>query len=245
VEPRDPQGIRMEEARGELRDDPEPALPSTTAEDPGDDSGVVRLSGIVRPDQSGSVRDPSASVREKFRVMFGGGSMGDASRAEFPQAQDPSVVTQQPGMGSADEELSPDDPSIQTIGNASDNSHSSAGYPKVGNQQWSGGGTDSDEVTVPAGEPQGSIDDVVAAFQRSAGIVRQFGEGASGPVADGDIALAARRYLSKTADALPAAEAEELIGEGRGQRARNLGLLRLEGTHYEDEMEDDDDLALA
>ena len=39
---------------------------------------------------------------------------------------------------------------------------------------------------------------------------------------------------------LPQAEAEELIREGRGQRARNLDLLRLEGTHYEDE---DDELA--
>ena len=149
--------------------------------------------------------------------MFGGTAMGDLGRETFPQAQAPSQAGQEPGMGSMDEELSPDNPSIQTIGQ----------------QQWSGAGTDSDEVDVPAGQPHGSLDDIVAAFQRSAA-ARQFSGGA-GRAADGDIAGAARAYLSKTADVLPDAEAAALIAEGRGERARNLGLLRLEGTHYEDE----------
>lgn len=83
----------------------------------------------------------------------------------------------------------------------------------------------------------GPEDDVVAAFQRSAAA----GGYAGGPVrADGDIAASARQYLAKTADVLPAAEADALIREGRGQRARNLDLLRLEGTHYEDDAGDDD-----
>lgn len=117
-----------------------------------------------------------------------------------------------------DEALSPDDQSIQA----------------TGNQQWSGGGADSDEVDVPAGEPQGSLDDIVARFQRSAA-AGQYGGGSGGQAASGaDIAGAAREHLSKTADTLPDAEAAELISEGRGQRARNLGLLHLEGTHYED-----------
>ena len=172
---------------------------------------------------SGSVQDRSGAyqaVRDRFRSS---GGMGDLGRESFPQAQQPSVVTQQPGMGSMDEELTPDDQSIQTIGN----------------QQWSGGGTDSDEGDVPAGEPQGGMDDIVASFQRSAA-ARQYGQGGAGGASDSDIAGAARQYLSRTAEVLPDAEAAELIAEGRGQRARNLGLLRLEGTHYEDE---DDALA--
>jgi hypothetical protein len=181
---------------GELRDEPEAALPSTTGED-----------------------DIEATAT----------AMGDQSAAEglTDQAQDPSPATQEPGMGSMDEPLTPDDQSIQTIGQ----------------QQWSGGGADSDEVTAEPGDAQGSMDDIVAAFQRTAGAKLYdggSGPGAGGQASDGDIASAARQFLTKTADVLPDKEAAELIAEGRGQRARNLGMLRLEGTHYEDE---DDEIA--
>jgi len=47
---------------------------------------------------------------------------------------------------------------------------------------------------------------------------------------------------------LPADEADELIREGRGTRARNLDLLDLSGTHYTDDPqldEHDDDIAWA
>jgi hypothetical protein len=270
----------------ELRGEPEPALPSTTGDDPQDEGEGLRQQagidgtmgdaqdvphGFVRSalhggcmlcggaqaarahlaaadgtigggdagdgqdDQSpaavaglgefGAVQDrtdPYSSVRDRFRASAGT-AMGDQSRSYFPQAQQPSAATQQPGMGSMDEELSPDDQSIQTIGN----------------QQWSGGGSDSDEVDVPPGQPQGGLDDIVASFQRSAA-ARMYGDRSGGQAASSsDIAGAAREYLSKTADVLPDAEAAELISEGRGERARNLGLLRLEGTHYEGE---DDDL---
>jgi hypothetical protein len=245
--PRDPNGIRMEESRAELRDEPEAALPSTTGDDleataaadgtiGGGDAGdgvtqeapldtaalgefgaaLSGLSGRVSPDQSGSVRD-------QFRTKFGGPTrMGDQSVAEGLSggAQEPSVTGQQPGMGSMDEPLMPDDQSIQTIGT----------------QQWSGGGADSDETAVEPGQPQGGIDDIVAAFQRSAAARAYTGGGAGGAAAagPGDIAGAARAYLAKTAEVLPQAEADELIREGRGQRARNLDLLDLEGTHYEE-----------
>ena len=178
-------------------------------EHPGALSGCPAGSVRTAPDQYGKVRD-------FFRATRTGTSMGDLGREESPQARPPSPVGQEPGTGAQDEALSPDNPSIQAIGQ----------------QQWSGGGSDSDEVTVEPGEPQGSLDDVIASFQRSAA-ARQFsGDGAPG---GGDIAAAARQYLSKTADALPKAEADELIREGAGSRARNLDLLRLEGTHYEDE----------
>jgi hypothetical protein len=227
---RDPNGIRMEESRAELHDDPEPALPSTTGDDleataaadgtiGGGDAGTGE--GQEAPLDTAALGEFGASVREHFRQTLGGTPMGDLSRETSPQAQQPSPVGQEPGMGSGDDYLSPEDPSIQT----------------VGNQQWSGGGADSDETAVPAGDPQGGIEDVVASFQRSAAAGSYSGGSAPGH-GDGDIAVAARQYLSKTADVLPQAEADELVREGRGQRARNLDLLRLEGTHYEEEDEE-------
>lgn len=49
-----------------------------------------------------------------------------------------------------------------------------------------------------------------------------------------DIAMAAQAFLKKTSvkDFTPAEQAE-LIGEGEGVMARNLGDLQIEGTHYE------------
>jgi hypothetical protein len=255
MNPRDPNGIRMEEARrataagtpfpyhgtvpqldgalAELHDEPEPALPSTTGDDDieataaadgtigGGDAGTGEGQGAA--DDEASLGEFGASVRASFWQMLGGTPMGDLGRETSPQAQQPSPAGQEPGTGSMDDALGPEDPSIQTIGN----------------QQWSGGGADSDEVAVPAGQPQGSVDDVVASFQRSAAASGYSGGSAPGQ-ADGDIAVAARQYLARTAEVLPKAEADELVREGAGSRARNLDLLRLEGTHYEDE---DDDLA--
>jgi hypothetical protein len=259
MNPRDPNGIRMEEARratgsgtpfpyhgtvpqldgalAELRDHPEPALPEVTADEPG--PGTLRASGAAdgtiggtdagtgqgqgAPLDEAALGEFGAAVRASFRQKFGGTPMGDLGRETSPQAQQPSPVGQSPGLGSGDDYLSPDDTSIQT----------------VGNQQWSGGGADSDEVDVPAGQPQGGIDDIVASFQRSAAS-KTYAGGPGPDSGDGDIAVAARQYLAKTAEVLPRAEADELIREGAGHRARNLDLLRLEGTHYEDE---DDELA--
>ena len=201
MEPRDPQGIRMEEA-------------CRTADITGE---IPQLDGALA-----ELHDEPEPALAEDGLTAEGVSMGDQGIEEglTGGAQIPSPVTQNPGPGSLDEYLTPQDSSIQTIG--------------------MGEGTDSDEVTVPADQPQGDTDSVVAAFQRSAA-ARQYGEGGSpaSGLGNGDIAQAARAFL-KTADVLPDHEAAELIAEGRGERARNLGLLRLEGTHYEDE---DADLA--
>jgi hypothetical protein len=264
MDPRDPDGIRMEEVRrataagapfpchgtvpqldgalAELHDEPEPALPSTTGDDEieataasdgtiGGGDAETGMDSDAALDEAalgefGAVRKrpgSSGSVRDSFRTKFGGTPMGDLNRESSPQAQQPSPVGQEPGMGSMDESLMPDDQSIQTIGN----------------QQWSGGGADSDETDVPAGQPQGGIDDIVAAFQR-ASASNAYSNDSGSVHGSGDIAVAARQYLAKTAEVLPRAEADELVREGAGSRARNLDLLRLEGTHYEDE---DDELA--
>jgi hypothetical protein len=220
---------QLDGALAELRDHPEPALPETTGDDieataaadgtiGGGDAGTG--SGQGAPLDTAALGEFGAA-RRMYLHHLAGTPMGDLGRETSPQAQQPSPVGQEPGMGSGDEYLTPDDSSIQTMGN----------------QQWSGGGADSDETAVPAGQPQGGIDDIVAAFHRSAAAKGYAGD--SRPVAaDGDIAGAARAYLSKTADVLPQAEAEELIREGAGSRARNLDLLRLEGTHYEEADED-------
>jgi hypothetical protein len=221
ISPRDPNGIRMEESRAELKDHPEAALPETTGEDI---EATAAADGTIGGGDAGTGQGQGAPLDTAALGEFGasfqrgaGTPMGDLNRETSPQAQQPSPVTQEPGMGAQDEYLSPEDPSIQT----------------TGNQQWSGGGADSDEVDVPAGLPQGGIEDIVASFQRSAASRSYTGDSAPGQ-GDGDIAVAAREYLAKTADVLPQAEADDLIREGRGQRARNLDLLRLEGTHYED-----------
>jgi hypothetical protein len=122
--------------------------------------------------------------------------------------------------------------------------------PVFGTQQAGTGDVDSGDLAIsnPAQD-----NDPVAAFQATAAAQQYAGEGQ--PQGDGDVAAAAKEFLAKTAEVLPAEEADALIREGRGQRARNLDLLQLEGTHYEDtedEMqrrglsldEHDDDLVL-
>jgi hypothetical protein len=243
---RDPQGIRMEEARRAAShacvlcgDHENEVLGDTRRESNGAyyhaECRAHDLSHDRSVQPSMAYRDPARwTPREGplYPVFGAGAELRNEPEAALPSttgeddleatgAVEPSPVGQEPGMGSGDEYLTPDDQSIQT----------------TGNQQWSGGGADSGETAVPAGQPQGDEDAIVASFQRSAAASAYAGSG--GLVADGDIAAAAQRFL-KTAEALPPAEAEELISEGRGQRARNLALLRLEGTHYE---EQDDDLA--
>jgi hypothetical protein len=208
----------------ELHDEPEPALPSTTGEE--DDGEDQRQSAGIdgTPGDAQDVPHPYGGPPDGTCPACGmndGASVHMAALAQGDPSEGTQMATGEPGMGSMDDALGPEDPSIQT----------------TGNQQWSGGGTDSDEVDVPAGQLQGSVDDIVASFQRSAA-GQQLGGGGGAAASAGDIAGAARAYLSKTADALPEDEAAELIGEGRGTRARNLALLSLQGTHYEGEDEE-------
>lgn len=80
----------------------------------------------------------------------------------------------------------------------------------------------------------GSVEDIVAQFQRTAGASALMTKG--GPqAADGmDIAAAANAYLAKTAMAdFSPAQQQELINEGEHVRAANLDRLSIEGTHYE------------
>lgn len=112
------------------------------------------------------------------------------------------------------ESLSPEDPSIQTIGIAD------------------GGGDSSGAI---GGDDE--IGDIVENFQSTAAAkALQSGSGAGH--SDGDIAEQARRVLAMKE--FTPLEQQELIREGEhGSRASNLDRLELTGTHYVDDDEDD------
>lgn len=82
---------------------------------------------------------------------------------------------------------------------------------------------------VPEGDRVAAI---VAAFQKSAVGQALMAEPEGG---DNDIATAAKAHLAKeAAKQFDFAEQQELISEGNdGRKARNLGSLKLKGTHYE------------
>jgi hypothetical protein len=228
--PADPDGIQSSTA--ELHDQPEPALPEVT----GDSAGTIGGGDAPAEGQPDEAALSSwATRREQYRPVFAA-VRPLVTRSEVPTgahipdppqyALDAATTGGGPGLSPHDEDLSPEDVSIQAIGT----------------QQWSGGDYSSGDLGYsvephenPA-EEGADHDDIVAQFQRSAAARHYMGQGA--PAGDGDIARAAKAFLSKTADVLPEAEAQELIREGRGIRARNLGLLDLKGTHYEDELAD-------
>ena len=85
-----------------------------------------------------------------------------------------------------------------------------------------------------------SVADIVEQFQRTAGAqMLQSGSGGGSDVgfSDGEIAAKAKERLaglSKTAlKNFTFDEQQELIGEGKGTRARNFGDLDVTGTHYQ------------
>lgn len=95
-----------------------------------------------------------------------------------------------------------------------------------------------------------SVEDIVAAFQATAG--QKILEGGAPKGSDeNDVAAAAREHLAKMSmKSFSPAEQKEIIGEGEGITASNLDRLKIEGTHYEAleaalaSASDDDDLEL-
>jgi hypothetical protein len=91
----------------------------------------------------------------------------------------------------------------------------------------------------------GSVADILAQFQRTAG-AQAIGSGTATATKDTqDIASAAQAYLQKEAMAVfTPAQQQELIDEGKDVQAGNLDRLQIEGTHYEAleaALADDDD----
>jgi hypothetical protein len=88
----------------------------------------------------------------------------------------------------------------------------------------------------------GSVADIVAEFQRTAGAAAL--DNGPGKGDSADIAAAAQQFLQKAAMATftPAQQAE-LINEGKDVRAANLDRLEITGTHYEalEALQGDDD----
>jgi hypothetical protein len=191
----------------EMHDHPEGAL---------DADGLT--AGEPAPLDTAALGEFGASRREQLRSRFGFGQAPQYVAGEQPGSDplDGAATGGGPGMSQHDEDLSPNDTSIQTIGEA----------------QWSGAGSDSSEMgQADADAGAGTEAQIVAAFQASAA-AKNLGAGGRGAsaAADGDIAARAREFL-KTG-VLSDGEANDLIAEGKGTRARNLDLLDLEGTHY-------------
>jgi hypothetical protein len=226
-EPEQPGG-----ALAELKDEPDAAL------DPDGLTGAA--DGTIGGGDAGTDGSAAWGAASSALVSSWGARTYDPSQtpAVGSSAQHPDMATQEPGLGSMDDALSPDDLSIQT----------------VGYQQWSGDQVDSGDLAVSA-HPQefpqeaeadgpGIADGQLHLTGKAASLYDPRQEGKLR--GDGDIAAAARQFLasgqlSKTAEVLPAAEAQELIREGTGSRARNLDLLQLDGTHYADAPDDIDD----
>lgn len=230
-EPEQPGG-----AIAELKDEPDAALDPeglTGAADGtmgGDDAGSGDAAGPAEISSWGARRSgtyKAATAYNPDRDPSRTPAVG--SSAQYPDES----VTQQPGAGSMDDSMSPSDPSIQT----------------VGYQQWSGDETDQGDLALsghPSATEEGALgvsDGQLHLTGKAAALYDP--RGTSAVQGDGDIAAAARQYLatgtiSKQADVLPPHEAQELIREGTGSRARNLELLDIKGTHYQDAPDDID-----
>jgi 8-oxo-dGTP pyrophosphatase MutT (NUDIX family) len=115
----------------------------------------------------------------------------------------------------------PDNPPAQMVPDQDANIHLLDGGSSLPNSYHASTAPESQEVA-----------DVIAAFQRTAA-GQELAAAAS--KADDDIAAAAKAHLAKEAAAkFDFAEQQELINEGNdGRTARNLGDLKIEGTHYE------------
>jgi hypothetical protein len=236
ITPRDPAGIRMEEARARALAAFTASLArSAVAGEPQLDGALAELKdepeGALEEDGLTAWGKPHQATYEDAKAYNLARTLPDysntSSNTDTGRAQHPDEVTQQPGMGSWDEPLSPDNPSIQT----------------QGNQQFGGGWSDSGDLSfrpdVQEHEPEQESDqDTIAQFHMT-GAAQQYRTDGAVSVGDSDIAAAARAFL-KTADVLPPEEADELIREGRGTRARNLDMLDLKGTHYVDDDRLDD-----
>lgn len=84
-------------------------------------------------------------------------------------------------------------------------------------------------------QTQGSVEAIVAEFQRSAAAKSLMTSGKAGadPGGNGDIAAAAEAHLAKVAGStFSRAEQDALINEAPGVQASNVDRLVLEGTHY-------------
>jgi hypothetical protein len=108
-------------------------------------------------------------------------------------------------MSGGDEDLSPSDTSIQTVGEAN-----FGGSDELADESFS---VSPQENTAEAG-----ADNIAEQFQATGAARQYMGEGGP-PSGDGDIAAAAKAYLAKTADVLPHYEDME---EEVGKRGLNL-----------------------
>lgn len=194
-----------------LHDEPEPALPST--------DGAAEDDDVV---------DPDPAQDEPLEAVPGLDTGRDVpwgypeSAADHP---DPAVAQPGPALDQPDEQPV-EDGGLQV----------SSSIPDY---------VDPEMAMAIASQP------VLAGFTQTAGFralmtdAKSDGGGVAvdGVPNDADIAAAARELLQKTSmKDFSYAEQQELITEGGGKvRARNMGGLRIEGTHYEKRGDDDEE----
>lgn len=122
------------------------------------------------------------------------------------------------------EALSPEDPSIQTIGN------------QIGGD---------DEILDEATGPGEDTSDVVARFQASAAAQSLMSSGGSSGAGHADADIAARARQVVALKAFTPGEQRMLIDEAPGRQASNVDRLDIAGTHYADLDSEDDETWLA
>jgi hypothetical protein len=194
-----------EGAEATLHPEPEGALPET-------DGGIHTATS-----DEGRDEDYTPEERDLSPLV---GSLGDVEMTEHTPN---TIGGNTPDAG----DLEPEDQSIMTHG------ADLGGGGGIGSIE----GLDPEELGSPEAvnvmDRVGSVTDIVAEFQKSAGAQNLMGGGSSqGSGVHDDIAGAAQAYLEKTAAQFSAVERHELIEESPGTQAANTDRLDIEGTHY-------------
>jgi hypothetical protein len=194
-----------EGAEAALHPEPEGALPET-------DGGLHTATS-----DEGRDEDYTPEERDLSPLV---GSLGDVEMTEHTPD---TIGGNTPDAG----DLEPEDQSIMTHG------ADLGGGGGIGSIE----GLDPEELGSPEAvnvmDRVGSVTDIVAEFQKSAGAQNLMGGGSSqGSGVHDDIAGAAQAYLEKTAAQFSAVERHELIEESPGTQAANTDRLDIEGTHY-------------
>jgi uncharacterized Zn finger protein (UPF0148 family) len=227
---------------GEPIADVAPKAPGATQpHNPNDNPGSMGWASAPDP-QNWGMQNPSmnnaegiggvqGSLMDEFLFEASGDDGAEAILHEEPEAALPSTDGVTVDLPRHDQNVMPAE---------------SAGMPS-GKSPWQDPGNDEEltpeDLSIAT---MGSVDSIVAEFQKSAGHLAVDG---AVNADNSDIAAAAREFLSKeSVKTFTPAEQAAIINEGADQKAANLDRLDITGTHYEQveaslsDLEDDDQL---
>jgi GNAT superfamily N-acetyltransferase/8-oxo-dGTP pyrophosphatase MutT (NUDIX family) len=197
-------------------------------------SGVETQTPINPPQHSNTSDPASTGFATSVDPDGWDGEAPFGNRDDAPMAAYEATLhdTPEPALPSTDGELEPVHDEGQWGHLPNDIPHS----PYTGDSDENEGEINSIEDSLQPNSVTASVDDIVTRFQRTAGGSSLGSGGSSAGPSDGDIAKAAREHLQKSAlKDFTFSEQQELINEGlhEKRRARNMGDLKIEGTHYE------------